>query len=210
MSTAMVEKSSSLGVADDDGSPASSVTGEVAASQPDATSVTSSSRLYFLDWIRVAALLTVFFEHVWGQGMESNLTFVTPSLAGAAWLKAIFLVIPPLGISVFFLVSGAASIMSLDKRSPKQYLRERVLRLLVPFVVGSVLLVPLASWLYPWRDFSGSWLEYYPVFFSGVFDGFSGATAPLLAFTIGSWLWLLAFLFAPRHGILRQHPEIGP
>ena len=23
-------------------------------------------------------------------------------------------------------------------------------------------------------------------------------------------LFLLAFLFAPRHGIFRQHPEIGP
>ena len=196
MSTAVVEKSSSLGVADDDGSPASSVTGEVAASQPDATSVTNSSRLYFLDWIRVVALLTVFIEHFWSQGSDSNITFVTDSLQDAAWLKATFVVIPPLGISVFFLVSGAASIMSLDKRSPKQYLRERVLRLLVPFVVGSVLLVPLAGWLYPWTDFTGSWLEYYPVFFSGVFDGFSGATAPVLAFTIGAWLWLLAFLFA--------------
>jgi glucan biosynthesis protein C len=164
--------------------------------QSDASSI-ALSRLYFLDWIRIAALLTVFFDHFWSLGLTDHLTFIPAGpLQDAVWLKSIFVIIPPVGIAVFFLVSGAASMMSLERRSSKEYVMERVLRLAIPYVIGSVLLVPLASWLMPWNGFSGSLWEYYPVYFADVFNGLSGYGASTIVAAVGQWLWVLGFLFA--------------
>ena len=63
MSTVVAEKSSSLGVADGDGS-GLAASGDVAVSDSPAAGVTESSRLYYLDWIRVLSLLFVLLMHV--------------------------------------------------------------------------------------------------------------------------------------------------
>ena len=192
MSTAVVEKSSSLGVADDDGSPASSVTGEVAASQPDATSVTNSSRLYYLDWIRVLALLFVFLLHVVGQSGHS-VSFVPDNVV----VISIISPIPVIGITLFFIVSGAASMFSLERRTSRQFLRERVLRLGLPFLIGGAVLVPPVAYVgrmlgsNQLPDFQGSLWDFYGIWLA---DGFRDLSSlPLASF--GQWLWVLGFLF---------------
>ncbi len=177
--------------------PSGSGAGAQSSDGQSAASTIASSRLYFLDWIRIAALLTVFFDHFWSQGLLDHLTFVPRGpVQDAVWLKSIFAIIPPVGIAVFFLVSGAASMMSLERRSSKEYVIERVLRLAIPYVIGSVLLVPLASWLMPWNGFSGSLWEYYPVYFADLYNVVSGYGASTIVALVGQWLWVLGFLFA--------------
>ena len=109
------------------------------------------SRLYFLDWIRVLALFAVFLDHAIG-GVPGILPSFMPGWGGT------FLgVVAALGITLFFTVSGAASIFSLERRSSKQYLRERVVRLAIPFLVGGAVLVPLAQYLGPFPSESSWW-----------------------------------------------------
>lgn len=92
-------------------------------------------------------------------------------------------------------MSGAASIFSLERRTSKQYLRERVFRLAVPFLVGGAVLVPLTIFLGPYNYDDSSWWE--------VWRGWARAertalsqefdVAPIAYF--GFWLWVLGFLF---------------
>lgn len=44
----------------------------------------------------------------------------------------------PCGLPLFFLVAGAGSRFALRRRSGAQYAKERVYRLLIPFIVGSL------------------------------------------------------------------------
>ena len=162
------------------------------ASGPQVTSagVTGSSRLYFLDWIRVLALLTVVCYHVFIGGDPFNPTFLPRGIGP-------FLgIIPGAGIGVFFAVSGAASMSSLGRRTGKQYVLERVLRLALPFVVGCAVLVPIAAWLSPWSGSSDSFWTFYPEYFATSLSSISLLDIPYLLFTLGAWLWVLAFLFA--------------
>ena len=158
----------------------------VTSSSAVASGVSSSSRLYFLDWIRVLALLVVFVLHGL-TGIAGHPSFLESTPAGVG-------LIAPVGIGMFFLVSGAGSLFSLNKRSSKQYLKERVLRIALPFVVGGVILVPLTFLLSPRnREFTtGSivrwWWDEDKLTFS---EGRS--VAPFASF--GHWLWVLAFLF---------------
>ncbi len=167
MSTVVAEKSSSLGVADGVGS-GLAASGDVAVSDSPAARVRNSSRLYYLDWIRVLSLLFVLLMHVVEGG-----GFVVRFLPDDGLVPAIIsLMIPVIGITLFFIVSGAASMFSLERRTSGQFLRERVLRLGLPFVIGGAVLVPpvtyvgrmLGSNAYP--DFQGSLWDFYGVWFA--------------------------------------------
>ena len=158
----------------------------VTSSSAVASGVSSSSRLYFLDWIRVLALLVVFVLHGL-TGIAGHPSFLESTPAGVG-------LIAPVGIGMFFLVSGAGSLFSLNKRSSKQYLKERVLRIALPFVVGGMTLVPLTFLLSPTNRESttGSivrtwWNDDKWTFSEG------RSIAPFVVF--GYWLWVLAFLF---------------
>ena len=103
-------------------------------------------RLHYIDWLRVLAILGVFLFHAvhpfdatdWhiknaDQSILVTLVFV------------IFLY--PWGMPLFFQLSGAGSWFALRKRTGRQFARERTLRLLVPFLIGSALFMPLQAWL---------------------------------------------------------------
>ena len=138
--------------------------------------------------MRVLALFVVFLVHALG-----GLPYMLPSFipGGGEWVGGI----AALGIGLFFTVSGAASIFSLERRSSKQYLRERVFRLAIPFLIGGVVLVPLTIFLGPynyddssWWEFWRGWAEVEPSTLSQDLD-----VAPIASW--GSWLWVLGFLF---------------
>ena len=51
------------------------------------------------------------------------------------------------GIGLLFLVAGAAAYCMLDRHTPLQFIGERSVRLLIPFLVASLTLVPLQDYL---------------------------------------------------------------
>ena len=102
-------------------------------------------RLHYLDWLRVLAILMVVLFHA-----------VHPFDFGGWHIKnaeqseviTILLVLLSLwGMPFFFLVAGAASWFALQRRTPGQYVSERFKRLLVPFIVGTILFRPLVTYL---------------------------------------------------------------
>jgi peptidoglycan/LPS O-acetylase OafA/YrhL len=152
-------------------------------------------RLFYLDWLRVLAVLGVFVAHTgdifdtlyWhtrngGQGMSWNAL----ATFGAEW-----------GMSLVFLLAGASAWFALLSRSGNQFIGERFKRLLIPFLVAFVLLSPFQAFLLSYfiasgySLFHGTLLQFFPYFFKHMHIG-----SDLRFLTIyGYHLWFLAFLF---------------
>ncbi len=103
---------------------------------------------------------------------------------------------------IFFLLSGAGSWFTLESKNSRQYLGDRVKRLLVPYyLIGFFVLIPPQ---YYWEQvthgrFSGDFFQFIPHYFHFPIDpqfmGFSFGFHPLfLAFWSGH-LWFLHYLF---------------
>jgi glucan biosynthesis protein C len=154
-----------------------------------------TARLYYLDWLRVILIFGVFLYHAvhpFDTAVDWHIKNAEQSDAVTAFLLLVY----PWGIPLFFLVAGAGSKFALRRRSNWQYIRERVTRLLIPFIVGSILLTPLQEYLDALHKgiFQGSFLSFIPEMLA---EGTSGnLLTPLVFSRWGSHLWFLAFLFS--------------
>jgi len=162
---------------------------QVVASPP------ASKRLYYLDWLRVLAILMVFLFHAvhpfdYGDWQVKN-------VEQSEIITIILTLLGIWGMPFFFLVSGAASWFALLRRSPNQYIRERFYRLLLPFIVGTILFSPLELYI-EWANRVQRGVT------SLTFQQYVVSTLP--ANTLSSWftprwfgygfhLWFLGFLF---------------
>jgi glucan biosynthesis protein C len=150
-----------------------------------------TGRLYYLDWLRVIAILVVFLFHC-AKIFDYHTTDVFNTVRSpvlSAFLEFNFLWLMPL----FFAVSGAAVFFSLKPKRASLFVKSRITRLLIPLVVvGTFLINPL--YIYAIRFFSGQagggFFKWYPKFFDGVW-GFGGNFAPLGQ---GTHLWYLEYL----------------
>jgi peptidoglycan/LPS O-acetylase OafA/YrhL len=154
--------------------------------------VTRRDRLYFLDWLRVFAILLVFLVHC-GKIFDYHTSVVVNTVRSpvlSAFRDFTLLWIMPL----FFIISGAAVVLS--KRSDKtgEFIKTRFLRLLIPLIfIGTFIVNPLYVYierLSSDQTISG-FFQWYPHYFDG-FYGFGGNFAPL---GHGTHLWYLEFLF---------------
>jgi peptidoglycan/LPS O-acetylase OafA/YrhL len=154
-----------------------------------------SARLYYLDWLRVILLFGVFIYHVI-RPFDPLIEWHINNAEQSDVILTILLLVNPWGIPLFFLVAGAGSMFALRRRSNRQYISERVTRLLIPFIVGSILLTPFQKYLEALHKetFQGSFLSFIPVMLA---DSISGNWfTPLIFGNWGLHLWFLGFLFA--------------
>jgi glucan biosynthesis protein C len=101
--------------------------------------------LHYLDWLQVLAILGVFLFHAThpfdelGDWIIKNTetTWVLNFFGGFFY---------PWGMPFFFLMAGAASWFSLRRRTAGRYARERVTRLLIPYVIGAIVLTPIQAY----------------------------------------------------------------
>jgi len=149
--------------------------------------------LHYLDTLRVLAVLAVFMFHAskpFTQGGDWRIMNAQTSLVASAIFGAL---LAPWGMPFFFLLAGAGTWFALQRRSARQFTSERFSRLLIPFVIGSLLLTPVQSYL-EWRfatqadAFAGSYLDF-------ILDRWDGWN-PLIFGWMGYHLWFLGFLFA--------------
>lgn len=104
-----------------------------------------STRRNDLDWIRVAAFGLLILYHVtlvyapYDWHVHSAHTF--------DWLHEAVLITNPWRLTLLFLVSGAALRLMATRRTPERTLRDRAERLIPPLIFGTVVLVPIQSWI---------------------------------------------------------------
>jgi len=153
--------------------------------------VVKNERKYYLDNIRVLIILGLFVAHscemyhlqdgFYIEGAKSLIpTIIYNSLR--SWYMA-----------TLFLIAGLTTMYSLKKRTIKEYYIERCKRLLIPFLAGILLLVPVQSYFVMKNHygFNGNIFEAYVHFFTTYSDGFYGYDG---GFT-PSHLWFLIYLF---------------
>jgi peptidoglycan/LPS O-acetylase OafA/YrhL len=154
--------------------------------------ITQTDRLYYLDWLRVFAILLVFLVHC-SKIFDYHTTVVFNTVRSpvlSAFRDFSLLWIMPL----FFVLSGAAVFLSKGSDKTGEFIKSRFLRLLVPLIfIGTFIINPL--YVYIERLSSGEaasgFFQWYPQFFDGIY-GFGGNFAPLGQ---GTHLWYLEFLF---------------
>ncbi len=170
-----------------------------AQSQP-AAAARGAVRLHYLDWLRVLAILMVFLFHAvhvfdFGGWQIKN--------AEQSEILTIVLTLLSLwGMPFFFLVAGSAGWFALQRRTPRQYVTERFKRLLIPYIVGTLLFSPLQYYLW-WNNTVGvrglTWSFW--EFLASELPRFN----PLLLrapgwsprwIGVGFHLWFVGFLFA--------------
>ncbi|MBI2869211.1 MAG: acyltransferase family protein [Chloroflexi bacterium] len=144
------------------------------------------SRSYSLDWLRVLAMIGIFFFHnarFYDIFSDWHVRNATTALGPSLLVGFMSIWIMPL----FFVIAGAGAFYALKSRNARQYAAERSLRLLVPLAFGMLtIVVPQAYFeaLFRGYDFSGyNILQVYWLYLQ---------TLPEL-----NWfhLWFLAYLF---------------
>ena len=79
-----------------------------------------------------------------------------------------------------------------DKRTNCEYVKERIFKLLIPFVVGTLVVVPAQTYFAErfHNGYTGGYLHQYVLFFTGPTDltGYRGGFTP-------AHLWFLLYLF---------------
>jgi|GEM_PF-68176 len=153
---------------------------------------TRSDRLYFIDWLRVFAILVVFFVHC-SKIFDYHTTVVFNTVRSpilSAFRDFSLLWVMPL----FFVLSGAAIFLSKGSDKKWEFVKSRFLRLLVPLIfMGTFIINPLYVYIERLSSgqTAGGFFQWYPQYFDGIY-GFGGNFAPLGQ---GTHLWYLEFLF---------------
>jgi glucans biosynthesis protein C len=119
------------------------------------------ARVYFIDWLRILAVLLLFPFHTLRVFDEAD-PFYVKALPVSFWVGRALKLISVWHMPLLFFLAGCATFYALGKRSGGQYAWERVKRLLVPFVFGFFILIPPQTW-YGGRfnsAYSGSYWHY--------------------------------------------------
>jgi glucans biosynthesis protein C len=140
-----------------------------------------------IDWLRVLAVLLVFAVHA-AQVFSpiDDWHIQNPEPSQALGLFTVFMA--PWLIPLFMLLAGQSAWFALRKRDLRRFIRERLFKLLLPFVAGTFVVIPPQIYLRRLSrgEFEGNFFEFLPRFFDGVF--------PQGNFSYGH-LWFLAYLF---------------
>jgi len=151
-----------------------------------------SARVYYLDWLRVLGMLAVLVYHssrffnvedwhvknpVWYPWVEVWNRFAV------VWL-----------MPLMFVISGASLFYALGKGGGAgKFVKDKVLRLLVPLVVGIFTHASLQVYLerLTHGQFTGSYFQFLPYYFHGVYGITEGGNFAVH----GMHLWYLLYLF---------------
>lgn len=148
-------------------------------------------RKYYLDNLRTIMILFLFPIHtfmIWNNyGTKFYIWAGENKL-----LSSLIILVNPWIMTLLFAIAGICAKHSLEKRGIKEFIKERFYKLLIPFISGIILLVPVQT-LYARKFFygyNGSILDNYKYFFTN-FTDLSGNDG---CFTPGH-LWFILFLF---------------
>ena len=157
------------------------------------STLTKPQRRWDIDWLRVLAVLLLFPFHT-ARIFNNYEPFYVKNAEWSDALTYFIAFVHPWHMPLLFLLAGASTWFALGFRSGRQYTKERFIRLLIPFIFGLLVIVPPQSYLglVSHTNYSGSYLEWYPNFFSVHGDDLDGYF--LGGFT-PAHLWFIALLF---------------
>ena len=153
----------------------------------------TGKRLFFLDWLRIAAFALLVVYHVgmyyvsWGWHVKSP----NASTAAEPWM----LLSSPWRLALLFLISGAVTSVMLQRGASPGWLRSRSKRLLLPLLCGMLLVVPPQPYyeVVHRHGYDGGYFDFLALYFTA-HGGFCRNGACLV---LPTWnhLWFVAYLW---------------
>lgn len=152
----------------------------------------TTARVYGLDWLRVLLVFGVFLFHALHP--YDAIPWVIKNDETSFAITGLLMLFFPWGLPVLFLVAGASAYFAGLRRTGREFAKERVLRLAVPFALGTILFSPFQAWVVSRHQgtYSGSFVDFLPVWLADLPFFFS----PAMVSDWGWHLWFLGFLFA--------------
>jgi len=148
-------------------------------------------RKHYLDNLRTIMILLLFPVHTFMIWNNYGTKFYI--WAGENKLiSSLIIIVNPWIMALLFVIAGISLRYSLEKRTTKEFIKERFIKLTVPLIAGILLLIPIQT-LYARKYFfkyNGSIFDNYQYFFTH-FTDLSGNDG---CFTPGH-LWFILFLF---------------
>ena len=114
------------------------------------TKVEPKSRIYFADYLRAALVSLVVLHHISiSYGATGSFYYVEPATSSAAaGLLSLFTNFNQAWfLGCFFLISGYFSPGSFDRKGPKHYIKDRLIRLGIPLLIFFFVLNPLTCYI---------------------------------------------------------------
>lgn len=161
-----------------------------ATGQPDA-----GKRRADLDALRVVGMIAVFTVHV-AQVFSPWQTWHVQNAERTVWAGQINLFAWPWLMPLFMLLAGAGASYSLRHRDNARYVGERTVKLVIPFVLGTILLVPPQIWVERLGDgrTTDSFVRFFPHFFECCYPKGNLAAGHLWFI---AYLWVYAVVSLP-------------
>ena len=128
-------------------------------------------RKHYIDNLRWLTLLILIPYHTamaWNAWNEPNYVF----FEGDRLISSIVVFFSPYFMPLLFVLAGISTKYALQKRNFKQYLAERINKLLLPLLFGTVVLMPVLSYIGDKfnHSYSGGFFSHYAIFFTKYTD----------------------------------------
>ena len=151
----------------------------------------SESRRNDIDNIRNLTILLLFPVHTFMIWNDFGSGFYIWE-AGNKILSTLIVLVNPWFMPILFVLAGISARYALEKRTVREFVMQRINKLLIPFVCGVIFFVPFQT-LYARKyadQYEGSLADNWKYFFTHVtdFSGYDGAFTP-------GHLWFILFLF---------------
>jgi len=120
-----------------------------------------SRRHHFIDWLRVLAVLLLLPFHT-SRVFNADDPFYVKSDELSTPISYVLSFVDAWHMPLLFFLAGASTFFAFRKRTRREYLTERVRRLMVPLLFGVLVLVPPQTW-YGGRfnsEYTGSYVHY--------------------------------------------------
>jgi Acyltransferase family. len=148
-------------------------------------------RKYYIDNLRWMSILLLIPYHTFMIYNSFGESFYIKG-ADIPLVTGVLVAIWPWFMPLLFVCAGLSSAFALQKRSVKQYIKERALKLLVPFFFGILLLIPAQTFFAErfHNGYTGGYFRQYIIFFTKPtdFTGYNGGFTP-------GQLWFILYLF---------------
>jgi Acyltransferase family len=157
-------------------------------------------RIYYIDWLRIMAIMAVFFFHASHFFDPVYWHVKNPAQSDYVLIFLIFLnlwIMP-----LFFFLSGASAIFGIQKPF-SSYVSGKAARLLVPLIVGILILIPPQKFVeaLSHNNFSGGYAEFLKEYFGGWMFRNHPGFSPLWIGMLSYHLWFLGHLFIISAGL---------
>jgi len=129
------------------------------------------SRRYDLDWLRLIAFGILIYFHTAIIFIPGGLPLIQNDV-NSQWMDGFVTFSSQFRLALLFLISGVGVAFARRRRSSREFIAERSQRLLIPFTIGLLLVVPVCVYFerLHLNEFTGSFLAFLPsVFSTGVY-----------------------------------------